>query len=286
MRTMIQKGVEWLEQHRAVNVLIVIVYTGFLLFAHDVFVNFSVTVMDRLSLPIYEKVVGAILALVTVGIVASVVQVLRQRQVQLLFTVFLVMTLGLLVVHFFVLTEMNIEFIHAIMYGLLAAFLFPLVGRSGAAVIIGLPAMLLDEWYQHVVLFPHYTTHLEFNDVVLDLLGAGFFVSILGVLGVRSGKKFTPFWKRVEVWICVAFAISVTSLMVACVVVPYPVDSCENTWLILNKLPEQEAFWYVHPTIGSTLHVLKPVEGLVIIFVLCIAFLGLDLRQRSVNFRH
>jgi len=273
---MIQKGVDWLEQHRATNVLIVVFYTGFLLFAHDVFVNFSVAVMNSMTLPTYQKVVAVGLIVFTVGLVAMVVNVLRQRQLQPHFAVFLVSIVVLLAVHFFVLTEMNIEFIHAIMYGILAALLFPLIGRFGAAAIVGLPVMLLDEWYQHVILFPQYTTLFEFNDVVLDLLGAGLFVSILGVLGIKSRTKFIPFWKRVEVWICVGFAISTASLIATCIVVPYSVDSCENTWLILNKLPEHTAFWYVHPTIGSTLHVLKPVEGIVVIFVLFIAFLGLD----------
>lgn len=281
---MIRNAVDWLEQHRVINVLIVIVYASFLLFAHNVFVDLSVVIMNALSLAVYEKVVASTIVLLVMGMIGAVYFIVRNQRFEwqsvLLFGGILLM----LVAHFFVLTEMNIEFIHAIMYGLLAVLLFPLVGRFGGAVIAGLPIMLVDEWYQYTILFPHYVRHFELNDVVLDLLGAGFFVSVLGLFGLKSKRKFVPFFKRFEVWVCVAFVISVITLMATCVVVPYSVNACDNTWLILNKLPEQTAFWSIHPTIGSTLHVLKPVEGLLLVFILCVLFLGMDAKRlKSVS---
>jgi hypothetical protein len=185
-------------------------------------------------------------------------------------------TAVLLVIHFFVLTEMNIEFIHALMYGGLAVLLFPLVGRFGGAVILGLPLMIVDEWYQHVILFPHYTDFFEFNDIILDLLGAGLFISILSLLGVPLRSKLPPLVKRQELWLLVGIVIVIIGPLSTCVVVPYSEQACENTWFILNKLPEMEEFWYQHPTIGTTLHVLKPVEGIMAMFLLCFGYLAMD----------
>lgn len=277
---MIERAVGWLEKHRAVNLLLVLVYIGFLLFAHDVFVNISVAVMNHFSIPVYEKLVAAMLVFIVLGAVSAGIYFLRTRTLNRRLGVFLALTLLLLVVHFFVLTEMNVEFIHAFMYGGLALLLFPLVGRFGGAVVLGLPVMLVDEWYQYIILFPDYVHFFEWNDIVLDVLGAGLFVAGLGVLGIKSNRGDTPIHKRAEVWLLTGFVLITGVLLASCAIVPYAVDSCTHTWFVMNTLPEMQTFWYVHPAIGSTLHVLKPMEGIVVVFLLCVFYLGMDMQGR------
>jgi hypothetical protein len=278
---MIQGTIYWFEKHRIVNLILVCTYVAFLLFAHDIFVDLSVEIMNVLSLAIYETAVAIVLMLVAIGLVGAVFIVVRNGQLELRFTGFFGVTLLLLVAHFFVLTEMNIEFIHAAMYGLLALLLFPLVGRFGGAVVLGLPIMLFDEWYQHVVLFPHYTMYFEFNDIVLDLLGASLLISGIGILGVRSSLKRQPIYMRLEVWFLATAALVTVIFMYSCLIVPYSVDSCENTWLVLNKSLELHDFWHVHPAIGSTFHILKPMEGVLMIIVLCVPYLGMDFKSKK-----
>lgn len=273
---MIEHAIGWLQKHRAVNLLLVLAYTGFLLFAHDAFVNVSVAIMNHFSIPVYEKLVAAMLVLFVLGVVGAAIYFLRTRKLNKRHGSFFVFTLLLLVVHFFVLTEMNVEFIHAFMYGGLALLLFPLVGRFGGAVVLGVPIMLVDEWYQHVVLFPHYTHFFEWNDVVLDLLGAALFVSALGLLGVETNRSFKPIHKRIEVWLLTGLGMTIAVLLASCLIVPYAVDSCAHTWFVMNKLPEINEFWYVHPDIGSTFHILKPIEGIVVMLMLSVAYLGMD----------
>jgi hypothetical protein len=278
---MIQGAIYWLEKHRIVNLILVCGYAAFLLFAHDIFVNLSVAIMNALSMAIYEKVVAIVLVLIAIGLVGTVFSVVRNGQLELRFVGFFGVTLLLLIAHFFVLTEMNIEFIHAVIYGLLALLLFPLVGRFGGAVLLGLPIMIFDEWYQHIILFPHYTMYFEFNDVVLDLLGASVLISGIGMLGAKSSLKLQPIYMRLEVWFIAIMAFVTVILISSCSIVPFSIDSCENTWLVLNKLPELHDFWYVHPAIGSIFHILKPMEGVLMIIVICVAYLGMDFRSKK-----
>ncbi len=273
---MIQRAFHWLENHRMLNLVLVVAYALFLLFAHDAFVNLSVGVMNSLSLPIFQKVVAVIVVLFALVLVVSGWFVLQRGSVDKRAASYFAASLLLLVVHFFVLTEMNVEFIHALMYGGLAVLLFPLVGRLGGAIVFCLPLMLVDEWYQHVILFPHYTYFFEFNDIILNLVGAGLFVSMLRLLGMQSERAFVPLHARSEVWLLLVVAIILVGTIAACVIVPYSEDACSNTWFVLNKLPEMSEFWYVHPVIGSTFHILKPIEGIVLMFLLCVAYVGMD----------
>jgi hypothetical protein len=273
---MIQRAFHWLENHRILNLVLVVAYALFLLFAHDAFVNLSVGVMNSLSLPVFQKVVASIVVLFTLALVSIGWLIIRNGSVDKRTVSYFSASLLLLVAHFFVLTEMNVEFIHALMYGGLAALLFPLVGRLGGAIVFCLPIMLVDEWYQHVILFPHYTYFFEFNDIILNLVGAGLFVSMLSLLGMRSERTFYPLRKRSEVWLLLAVAIILVGTMAACIIVPYSEDACSDTWFVLNKWPEMSEFWYVHPVIGSTFHILKPMEGITLMFLLCVAYLGMD----------
>jgi len=273
---MIQRAFHWLEKHLMLNLVMVIAYALFLLFAHDAFVNLSVGVMNNLSLPVFQKVVAVVVVLFALALVSIGWFVLRRGSVDKRTALYFAASLLLLVAHFFVLTEMNVEFIHALMYGGLAVLLFPLIGRLGGAIVFCLPVMLVDEWCQHVILFPHYTNFFEFNDIVLNLVGAGLFVSMLRLLGMRSQRTFSPVYKRSEVWLLISGALVIVGTLAACIIVPYSEDACPTTWFVLNKLPEMSEFWYVHPVIGSTFHILKPMEGIALMFLLCVAYLGMD----------
>ena len=123
--------------------------------------------------------------------------------------------------------------------------------------------------------------YFEFNDIILDLLGASLLISGIGMLGARSSLKRQPIYMRLEVWFIAIMAFVTVILISNCSIVPFSIDSCENTWLVLNKFPELHDFWYVHPAIGSTFHILKPMEGFLLIVGLCIACLGMDFATKK-----
>lgn len=272
---MISSYLKWQTQNRLINLLLVIGYVVFLVFAHEWFVNLSVKVMNGLSLTIYNRLVAVISASGLVGVLGLVGLAVRSKaNVQRSGVLFVMAILAALVVHFFVFTEMNIEFIHAMEFGLLAALIYPLVGRYGAAVIYSLPVMLFDEWYQYQVLFD-WVEYFDFNDILLDLLGAGLFLAVLKTFN-NAAEMPAPIFKRPEVYVLLFMVLAVLLLLLSSAVVPYPENVEPNTWLILNNIKEPYGFWREHPLIGSSYHVLEPIAGLVTVFAVCLIYLTMD----------
>lgn len=273
---MTRRLIRWLSEHHAANLAVAVGYVAFIVFAHEWFVDRSVDVMNRLSLPVYNRLVAIIIA---IGLLLVMLMVFRGigkwRDVNRKGVFFLVLTLIGFSVHFFVLTEMNIEFIHAIEFGLLAVLIYPLIGRLGAAVAFSLPVMLLDEWYQYQVLFD-YVEYVELNDVVLDLLGAGFFMSVLKTFNLELDRTPVPIHKRVELYLLLVLIVGIACFWAIGIIATYTETASENTWLVLNAIQEPYGFWRVHPLIGSTYHVLEPITGLTMVFLLSFTYLLMD----------
>ena len=272
---MIARSIDWLTENRLINWLLVVGYVVFLVFAHEWFVYRSVEIMNSLSLQVYNTLIAVITATAALGVLLLTAVAAKQKTgLNRSAMVFLLVVLTALVVHFFLFTEMNIEFIHAMEFGLLAALIYPLAGRFGAAAIYSLPVMLFDEWYQYQVLF-EWVEYFDFNDILLDLLGAGLVLSILKLFHDRRSSA-TPFSSRPEVYALLFMAVATMILLLSSMVVPYPDDAETNTWLVLNAIQEPYGFWREHPLIGSTYHVLEPMAGLVTVFSVCTIYLLMD----------
>lgn len=273
---MIRRLIQWLSEHRTVNLSLVVGYAAFIVFAHEWFVYRSVDIMNSLSIPVYNRLVAVIVAAALISVVLMIYRGIRQwSHVNKSGVVFLVLTLTGLIIHFFVLTEMNIEFIHAVEFGLLSVLIYPLTGRFGGAIVLALPIMMFDEWYQYQVLFD-FVEYYELNDIVLDLLGAGLFLSVLKMFNFGVSADHVPLLRRVEVYPLLILVCGIVLGLVTGWIAIYSETALENTWLVLNAIKEPHGFWRVHPLIGSSYHVLEPIVGLIIIFSLSFGYLLMD----------
>lgn len=274
--------IDWLEGHRMVNAALVLAYVGFILFGHDIFVRVSVTVMNALSLPVYNLVIGAVTVIIGLGFIGFLVFFLgkgnfqRKRK-----SAFLAVLMLLLVAHHFVLFEMNIEVIHAGLYAGLAVLLFPFGRRFGAPLVYALPIMFLDEWHQYRILYPDYVEYLELNDMVIDLLGSALMLCGMWVIGVRDRPAHRSFFLRKEGMLFMAMAVVAAMLLATGLLVPFLDDATERTLLVMSRLPDPQGFWSVHAFTGRTYHVLQPITGLVVIAVLVLLGQGMGTRPES-----
>ncbi|MCG3167060.1 MAG: hypothetical protein POELPBGB_02843 [Bacteroidia bacterium] len=272
---MVLRFISWLKQYKVLNVLLVFVYGSALIFFHDYFVYLSVDIMNSLSLPVYNKVVLVISICLGVSILASLLYVLyksKENRNGKLF--FLLLTTLLIALHYKFLFEMNIEVIHVFEFTLLSVLLFPLLGSFGASVAFTLPFILVNEWYQYVVLYPGYIQYFEFNDIVIDLLGCGMAMHFLWIAGITP-RQNSPLWRKPEFVFLLGFNLLFILLFAACVVVFYPADKCNNTFLVLNQLKNPHLFWQTH-VYGAVYHVMKPLEGLVAVNGVCLLFALMD----------
>ncbi len=263
----------WLKQRKALNLSLVFIYGILLIFLHDYFVGISYNTMINLSLPVYNKVVLAVSICGGVAVLVSLLCMLyktNENRSRKLF--FLLISSLLVALHYKFMFEMNIEVVHVLEFTLLAVLLFPLFGRFGAAVIFTLPFIFVNEWYQYVVLYPTYIHYYEFNDIVIDLLGCGMAMIILWIAGAKPEK---PVPIAIGIIFLTAINILFVVLVSTCFFSFYPGDKCENTFLVLNQLPNPHLFWQTH-VYGAIYHVMKPVEGMLAINIVCTFFILTD----------
>jgi len=239
--------------------------------------------MNALTLPVYNMVVGAITVSLGLAFVGFLFFFLREKSPDRPLKVFyLAAILLMLVLHHFLLFEMNIEVIHAALYAGLALLLFPFGRRFGAPLVYALPIMFLDEWYQYQVLYPSYVEYLELNDIVIDLLGSALVLCGLWIIGVRDRPVAKPFPLRKEGMLLVGMATMVVFLLVSGLVVRFPDEATARTLLVMSRLADPLEFWRVHGFTGRTYHVLPPIAGLFVILGLTLLFQGMGSRpERS-----
>jgi len=273
---MIENLVRKLEKRPLLNWVLILLYSIFILFAHGWFVEVSVAIMKSLSIPVYNTLVamvaGAVLIVLSWGVFLSLRNHQKQLRAKLFFFSLIIAALG---AHRYFLSEMNIEIIHALEFGILAVFFFPITRRFGAAVIMSIPIMMVDEWYQYQVLYPEFVQYFDLNDIVLDMLGSGLLVLLLWIFGAQRAASLSM-WKRGETYLFLTIFGAIIFGLQTCFLSEFPIYSCNNTWLVLNTIGEQLTFWRVHPDIGSIYHVLSLKEGLMVILLLGFLFVGMD----------
>jgi hypothetical protein len=277
---LLQGIIAWLAAHRMVNGALVLAYAAFILFAHDHFVQLSIRVMHALTLPVYNSLVAMLVGVCGGAFFVVLLLFLKKetndrgRKLG-----YLVAILILLVLHHLFLFEMNIEVIHAMQFAVLALLLFPLTQRFGAAIIMSIPFMILDEWHQFQVLYPTYVQYFEFNDMLMDILGCSLLMCGLWIMGVRELPSARPWYLRAEAMVVAVLAVGALLAMTTCIIVPFPQDACATTWLVLNTLPDPTALWQTHPFTGRMYHAMQPVEGMVVVVVVALVMLGMGERE-------
>lgn len=272
-------SLEWLKRHRIVNGSAVLLYTLFILFMHDPMVSVSVALMNYFTLPVYNMIVAGIAVCVIIILFVYVIsRYVRSPSDTGVKLIYLGAILTLLGIHWFVMLEMNIEVVHALLYGGLLILMYPLVGRLGGAVLFCLPIMLLDEWFQYQILYEEYVEYFEINDVILDMLGAGLFVVLLWIAGVKNFSNKLVWWKRAEIWLVASVITLYTFLLATCVLAISADSACDHTIMLMSELKNFQSFWQVHPNTKAIYHVIGPVEGVFYIIGLSLFLFLLDRR--------
>ena len=249
--------------------LLVVLYSFAIIHLHDFFVQLSVVVMNHFSLATYNVLVQNTIAVFGVFLISiTSLKAFKSKRFRL-FGFFLFYCL-LLFIHWLFLFEMNIEIIHALEFGLLALLLYGATCNAGAAVILCLPFMLIDEWVQYSLLYGNYNKYYEFNDLVLDILGAGLAILVLKIIEKERKTVLLPFWKRNEYRVLFVLLIFFCVLVLSGVLAAH--QSQVNTYTIftLSRIDAPELFWQTHAFTGAKYHILAPLPGAFIMFVLCV----------------
>jgi hypothetical protein len=176
----------------------------------------------------------------------------------------------------FTMMVVNMEAIHFIQYGILAALIFPLVRRFSDALTGAFLLGLLDELYQYIYINPDFK-YYDFNDLILNMLGAG--AGLIVVAMASSVKPFKPRkWYRSS-----SFGLIFTMILLGIVFsigLPatfFPVPPDEQVWhwfsIYRENLPDQ--FWTPLYE-GRKYHIFSPWEGIATLSLLTVFYSGID----------
>jgi hypothetical protein len=274
---MLNRIITWLQKHPLINAVLALAYFIFILFMHHPLVLLSVFIEQNLGIETYNLVVATVFMVLLVGVLYFVFKLLiynkenRQRKV-----IYLLTTLALLITHSRFMFDSNIEVIHSFEFSFLAFLIFPFTRRFGAAVFFTLPFMLIDEWYQYILLYPEYNDYFDMNDLLTDTYGCALMMLLMMITGVKGEEIKKPLVKRSEFIGLICFIIMVVVLVNVCIIVPYAGNACPNTLLVMNENLTSEPFWRAHPTHHIYYHVMKPTEGFIAVVLLHLFYLGLD----------
>ena len=222
---------------------------------------------------------GLILAISMAGLLLYVYTLVKNTRensgLRKLIFFYLAVTVVFTILCFKLLIVINIEVVHFVQYGAMAFLLFPLVKRYGETVFWATLMGAADEGWQYIYLAPAKSNYYDFNDVIINLLGA-----VFGLLLVRSLQPEFALQPRWQIWKSPAFY---TSLLLGCViwlslrngwlhVFAPATEGPDRLWSLIRVA--QPGFWTtVHPQV--TFHVVQPVEGLVITGLLLLLYAGL-----------
>jgi len=266
--------IDWLEKRRTFNIGVILIYFSFVIAMHDVMVNVSVWIMKALTRHNYDIAVAFLFTIIMVVILWYLIRRLKQSPDQKgLKLIFLLLTIGLIVLHMQMLFVINIEIIHSFQYGILALLIFPLTRSFGSSVFITALFGAIDELYQYLILYPVKTDYFDFNDVIINLLGAAFVMVFLFVIGIKSKKRNNRWIYYPEVISGIILILIIVVMYWSGLVHSYAGGE-RHPWLVLNKSSGYEGFWKSLPNSDITFHIVQPLEGFILVgFLICIYFI-------------
>ncbi len=255
----------WLKDNRKINVFLAIIYYLLVVLPHEeVGIWINETLNEPYGIDIYNLIVLWLGGIILLGYIFPLWKDIKQieegkGQVLIAFLI----TFLLIIVAFNTLLVVNIEIIHFVQYAILAILLFPLFNNYQDTLFYAIIFATIDEGYQYFVLAPFRTDYFDFNDIIIDLIGAalGLFLFWINAIKdrVTSHKWFqTPTAIGGFILILIGTIAFLTNILAI-----YPAESePQAPLLLIRKI--QENFWTISAP-NIKFHVVRPFEGLLIL---------------------
>ena len=179
---------------------------------------------------------------------------------------YLSVTLLLIILTINILMVINVEMIHFVQYAIMAILLFPLFSNFGNTLFFTIFLGALDEAYQYWVLAPFRTDYYDFNDVIINLLGAALGLILLFSNGLKTTTSNTKILRNpVTLSSLILLAIFAGLYSTGKLAIFPNAEGNQAPILLVRKV--QPGFWTIVPP-EVKFHVLRPLAGLVIGLIL------------------
>lgn len=267
------KWINWLKDHPIINLLILLVYYLLVVLPHEQVGIFVANFFKQFSRDSYNLIITLISSSLLIICSLYFLRKILTHPDKKIVLFYLFCTIVFAVLCFKILFVVNIEFVHFVQYALFAILCFPLVLNYTNTLIWTVLAGAFDEAYQYFYLAPERTDYYDFNDVIINIVGAAFGLIIIKILNPVF-KKFTwlAFLKSPLPYSLLLLAIAIFTAFQTNILALYPSDTATK-FLLVKKIPEN--FWSkVYPEI--IYHIVLPLEGLIIIMLLIFFYYGLE----------
>ncbi len=267
---------KWLGRNKTIAVLIAIVVYFSIVTFHDEITQIAIKMRNAIGRDLYNSYLAYFFLILLVIVTGWFARNIYKSENKLQNTLLVVAITGLMLFSFRFLMVYNIEAIHFVEYMIVAVILLPVFRSYGATVFWVTLLGVLDELFQYIYLVPEFE-YFDFNDNVLNLLGAGagaIMVFTMGndAVGIKSYKWYRSPAILTAAGLLVIFAGLYLSGKMT--IDPTGIQDGSN-WFSLNRGTMPEGFWTeAYP--GRRFHILKPWEGIAVIYLLFGMFFYLD----------
>ncbi len=279
---MLNKFLDSLSARRWINFLVLLVYFIIAVLPHEQVGIIIADVFRPYTRDIYNNVF-VICAGGGLLVYLFVFYTQNTRPLSKLLLSYLVINLVLAVVCFKVLFVLNVESIHFLQYALFAILCFPLLNNYTLTLTYTTIAGAIDEIYQFYYLAPERTEYYDFNDVIINLIGA-----VFGLILIRSLSKrnytytVSEFLRSIHFKIFFGLVLFIVGLFLSGLLVRNydPQNLTAKFWLIRKQAV---GFWQERPRFNFKYHIVQPWEGVFIIGLLILIYSGLYKGTPSLN---
>ena len=264
----------WLGKHPLIALLLALATYFSIVTFHDEITQVAIRVRNAVGRDHYNAYLAWFFIALMLAVLAWMAwHIGRSRRIWLNTSLVVVMA-GLMIAAFNYLMVYNIEAIHFVEYFLVAFLLLPVARSYGGTVFWVTLLGVLDELFQYFFLVPEFG-YFDFNDNVLNLLGAG--TAAVTVFIVNNGvikMKYLRWYRSPAVITGLVMLASFILLMVTGLMTADPMPGGDNLFS-LNREAMPDEFWKeAYP--GRSFHILRPWEGMALIYVLFAGFFMLD----------
>lgn len=261
----------YLKSHKTINVLIVLGYYFLVVLPHNIVGAWINGLFEQSSRQTYNTIVMIVTIVLCVTIIAILFSKIKQHPSQKMVVGFLLATMLFCVLCFSFLMVINIEVVHFVQYAILAILIFPLNKNYLGTIIFCSLAGGLDEAYQYLEL-ENNAFYYDFNDVVLDCVGACIGILILFIHRILPAEKGNGPWFKQSHFITLMIVATVLliKMMLGTFVL---VDSIDDpAYFALFRKPPPAGFWFYPSGPYARFHILMPIPALIIIASLCFTY--------------
>ncbi len=261
------------------SLILASIYFVFIVGIHGVAQDRLIKLFDAIGKNQYQVLMGAI---AVTGIVVATRAIFRgpDGEHRGLIRFYWLATLLAVPITYVFLFALSSEAVHFLLYAILAVPVFALLGRTLDTLLWVTILGALDEAHQYWVLNRSWGIHYDFNDVVINLLGAAMgVVIILGIADLRKlglPKSPRPVWKS-PAFLFAAGAVAISFVLYWTGRLALLHDTNPDAWIRLSRIAAHKRFW-VHEDWSKPYHVLRPIVGLIWVILITAFYAIIDRR--------